>query len=81
MRDDFEISCAELDLAVDTARANGAIGARMTGGGFGGAAIALTPVAEEQRLRAAVEQAFARAGYTAPDIFTVRPAAGAMRLA
>jgi galactokinase len=81
MRDDFEISCAELDLAVDTSRANGAIGARMTGGGFGGAAIALTPVTAEQQVRAAVEQAFARAGYTAPDIFTVTPAAGAMRLA
>jgi galactokinase len=81
MRDDFEISCAELDLAVETSRANGAIGARMTGGGFGGAAIALTPVAAEQQVRTAVEQAFARAGYTAPDIFTVTPAAGAMRLA
>jgi galactokinase len=81
MRDDFEISCAELDLAVETSRANGAIGARMTGGGFGGAAIALTPVAEERRVRTAVEQAFARAGFTAPDIFTVTPAAGAMRLA
>ena len=81
MRDDFEISCAELDLAVETSRANGAIGARMTGGGFGGAAIALTPVAEERRVRTAVDQAFARAGFTAPDIFTVTPAAGAMRLA
>ncbi|WP_104137024.1 galactokinase [Arthrobacter sp. ZGTC131] len=81
MRDDFEISCAELDLAVETSRANGAIGARMTGGGFGGAAIALTPATAEQQVRAAVEQAFARAGYTAPDIFTVTPAAGAMRLA
>ncbi|GAA1266808.1 galactokinase [Arthrobacter pascens] len=81
MRDDFEISCEELDLAVETSRANGAIGARMTGGGFGGAAIALTPAAEEQRVRTAVEQAFARAGFTAPDIFTVTPAAGAMRLA
>jgi galactokinase len=81
MRDDFEISCPELDLAVGTARANGAIGARMTGGGFGGAAIALTPVAEEQRVRAAVVQAFAQAGYTAPDLFTVTPSAGAMRVA
>lgn len=81
MRDDFEISCAELDLAVEASRSNGAIGARMTGGGFGGAAIALTPVAEEQRVRTAVERAFAEAGYTAPDIFTVTPAAGAMRLA
>ena len=81
MRDDFEISCAELDLAVEASRANGAIGARMTGGGFGGAAIALTPVSEEQQVRAAVVRAFAEAGYTAPDIFTVTPAAGAMRLA
>jgi galactokinase len=81
MRDDFEISCPELDLAVETSRANGAIGARMTGGGFGGAAIALTPVAAERQVRTAVEQAFVRAGFTAPDIFTVTPAAGAMRLA
>ena len=80
MRDDFEISCSELDLAVDTSRASGAIGARMTGGGFGGAAIALTPVSAEQQVRAAVEQAFSRAGYRKPDIFTVTPAAGAMRL-
>lgn len=81
MRDDFEISCPELDLAVESSRANGAIGARMTGGGFGGAAIALTPVSGEQRVRDAVVRAFAEAGYTAPDIFTVTPAAGAMRLA
>ncbi|WP_284974370.1 galactokinase [Arthrobacter sp. efr-133-TYG-104] len=81
MRDDFEISCAELDLAVETARASGAIGARMTGGGFGGSAIALTPVAQEQQVRDAVVHAFAQAAFTAPDIFTVTPAAGARRLA
>ena len=81
MRDDFEISCPELDLAVGTARTAGAIGARMTGGGFGGSAIALTPAAAQQQVRAAVGRAFAGAGYTAPDIFSVRPAAGAMRLA
>jgi len=80
MRDDFEISCPELDLAVDTSRTSGAIGARMTGGGFGGAAIALTPLSAEQEVRTAVEQAFSRAGYRKPDIFTVTPAAGAMRL-
>jgi galactokinase len=78
---DFEISCPELDLAVGAARAAGAIGARMTGGGFGGSAIALTPVAAEQQVRAAVGRAFAGAGYAAPEIFSVRPAAGAMRLA
>jgi len=81
MRDDFEISCPELDLAVDTARASGSIGARMTGGGFGGAAIALTPVTLEQKVRDAVVKAFAGAGYKVPDIFTVSPAAGARRVA
>jgi galactokinase len=81
MRDDFEISCAELDLAVDAARSGGAIGARMTGGGFGGSAIALTPAGSERAVRAAVERGFARAGYAAPDIFRVRPAGGAVRLA
>lgn len=80
-RDDFDISCDELNLAVDTARAGGAIGARMTGGGFGGSAIALTPTEAEQQVRADVSRSFARAGYAAPDIFSVRPAAGAMRLA
>lgn len=80
MRDDFEISCLELDLAVDTARSHGAIGARMTGGGFGGSAIALTPVAYEQHVRDAVVRAFAEAGFTRPDIFSVTPAAGAERI-
>ncbi|VXC01806.1 Galactokinase [Arthrobacter sp. 9V] len=81
MRDDFEISCPELDLAVDTSRASGAIGARMTGGGFGGSTIALTPVGQEQQVRDAVVRSFAAAGFVAPDIFTVTPAAGALRLA
>ena len=80
MRDDFEISCPELDLAVDTARAHGAIGARMTGGGFGGSAIALTPLEDERQVRDAVVRAFADAGFTRPDIFTVTPAAGAERI-
>ncbi|MFK0009739.1 galactokinase [Paenarthrobacter sp. NPDC090520] len=81
MRDDFEISCPELDLAVEAAKTHGAIGARMTGGGFGGSAIALTPVRQEQQVRDAVVRAFAQAGFTEPDIFTVTPAAGALRLA
>ncbi|SDP61288.1 galactokinase [Arthrobacter sp. ok909] len=80
MRDDFEISCPELDLAVDTARTHGAIGARMTGGGFGGSAIALTPVEHEQDVRDAVVRAFTEAGFTRPEIFTVTPAAGAERI-
>ena len=50
MRDDFEISTAELDLAVEVAVGAGALGARMTGGGFGGSAIALAPAAAVPRL-------------------------------
>jgi galactokinase len=79
MRDDFEISVPELDLAVDTARAAGAIGARMTGGGFGGAAIALVETGDVDTVAHAVEKAFADAGYTAPTIFPVSPSAGARR--
>jgi galactokinase len=80
MRDDFEISCPELDLAVDTARTHGALGARMTGGGFGGSAIALTPMQDEQQVRDAVIHAFTAAGFTRPEIFAVSPSAGAARI-
>lgn len=79
MRDDFEISVPELDLAVETARANGAIGARMTGGGFGGAAIALAPSATIDSIGEAVRAAFAARGYTEPATFTVTAANGAAR--
>jgi len=79
MRDDFEISTPELDLAVDTARTAGAVGARMTGGGFGGAAIALVDHARVAEVAAAVEAAFAAAGFGAPHVFTVHPSDGAHR--
>ncbi|MHA7144011.1 galactokinase [Arthrobacter sp. TmT3-37] len=81
MRDDFEISCAELDTAVDAALDAGAIGARMTGGGFGGAAIALARVGDVPAIRDAVEAAFTAAGFRAPVIFSVLPGAGAARIA
>ncbi|PVE18645.1 galactokinase [Arthrobacter sp. Bz4] len=81
MRDDFEISCAELDTAVDAALDAGALGARMTGGGFGGAAIALVAVEDVPTIRAAVEDAFAAARFRAPVIFSVLPGAGAARIA
>ena len=73
MRDDFEISCAELDLAVDTSRAAGALGARMTGGGFGGSAVALTPVDALTAVQDAVTAAFASAGHRAPAFLVVTP--------
>jgi galactokinase len=79
MRDDFEISVPELDLAVVAAREAGAVGARMTGGGFGGAAIALTPSHRVAELTAHVTAAFAAVGYTAPEIFSVAPSDGAKR--
>ncbi|GEB46850.1 galactokinase [Microbacterium testaceum] len=79
MRDDFEISVPELDLAVDTALSNGALGARMTGGGFGGAAIALIPTGLVPAATAALRAAFAASGFRAPNIFTVTPSAGARR--
>ncbi|WIB13606.1 galactokinase [Curtobacterium sp. MCPF17_052] len=79
MRDDFEISVPELDLAVETAVANGAVGARMTGGGFGGAAIALVDREARERIAAAVTAAFASAGYREPNVFTVHAAQGARR--
>lgn len=79
MRDDFEISVPELDLAVEMARATGAIGARMTGGGFGGAAIALVPKEQVATVIDAVTKAFARDGFEAPNCFAVRADAGARR--
>jgi galactokinase len=79
MRDDFEISVPELDLAVETAQANGAIGARMTGGGFGGAAIALIPSDAVSRLQVAIDGAFAEHGFGQPVTFTVSAADGATR--
>lgn len=80
MRDDFEISCPELNLAADTARANGAIGARMTGGGFGGSAIALVPADAARRVVDAVLDGFAAHRLRTPDVFAVLPADGAQRL-
>ncbi len=62
MRDDFEISTPELDLAVDSSRASGAIGARMTGGGFGGTAIALVPDELVAHVGHEVARAFAGVG-------------------
>nr|WP_201470942.1 galactokinase [Microbacterium hydrocarbonoxydans] len=79
MRDDFEISVPELDTAVEAALEAGALGARMTGGGFGGAAIALVEQDSVEAVSDAVAAAFAQAGFAAPVVFTVTAAAGAHR--
>ncbi|MFI9026437.1 galactokinase [Streptomyces sp. NPDC053560] len=81
LRDDFAVSCAELDLVVDAANRAGALGARMTGGGFGGSAIVLVEEVTADDVGKAVTEAFAAAGYAAPRIFPAVPSAGARRLA
>ena len=79
LRDDYEVSCPELDLAVATALASGATGARLTGAGLGGCAIALGAEAEE--LASPISKAFEEAGFRPPEVFSVAPAEGAGRLA
>ena len=78
-RDDFEVSVPELDVAVETSMAAGALGARLTGGGFGGSAIALVPDDLVGEVTARVSAAFAERGFKEPKIFAVTPSAGARR--
>ncbi|MGW7349661.1 galactokinase [Streptomyces sp. Z26] len=77
VRDDFRISCDELDLVVETANAAGALGARMTGGGFGGSAIVLVEDALTDKVTEAVDAAFDAAGYRRPRVFPALPGRGA----
>jgi galactokinase len=80
MRDDYEISSPELDLLVATALDAGAVGARMTGGGFGGCAVVLAPDEEVEPILAAVRAAFAARGYQEPRGVVTVPSAGAHRM-
>jgi galactokinase len=77
LRDDYEVSCEELDVSVETARQAGALGARMTGGGFGGSAIALVPLERVNEVESAVATAFIARGWGKPDFFTAEPGPGA----
>ncbi|MFB7618008.1 galactokinase [Kitasatospora sp. NPDC056181] len=80
LRDDYRVSCPETDLAAATAEEAGALGARMTGGGFGGSVIALVPETAVDTVGEAVIAAFHRAGHRAPRTFTATASAGARRL-
>jgi galactokinase len=80
LRDDFEISCDELDVAVEAAVGAGALGARMTGGGFGGSAIALTHSDAVDAVTQACRAAFADRSWQDPTVFAVEPGDGARRL-
>jgi galactokinase len=77
LRDDFEVSTPELDTFVEAAEEHGAAGARLTGAGFGGCAIALVPEGETAALTNACEQAFAERGFEEPAFYEFLPAAGA----
>jgi galactokinase len=79
LRDDYEVSCEELDVAVDAARDAGALGARMTGGGFGGCVIALVPDGTVADVDRAVTSAFASHGWGRPRVVEVTPSQGASR--
>jgi galactokinase len=77
LRDDYEVSCLELDVAVDASLAAGALGARMMGGGFGGSALALIASSELSELRSAVFTAYEGRGLRAPTVIEVEPGPGA----
>jgi galactokinase len=77
LRDDYRVSCDELDVAAQAAEAAGALGARMIGGGFGGSAIALVRAEVRAEVEATVTAAFAKRRFTAPRMFTAVPSAGA----
>lgn len=79
LRDDYQVTVPELDVAVDTARALGAHGARMTGGGFGGSAIALVDRADSGRIAAGIAEAFGARGFNAPQFIPTLPGAPAGR--
>jgi galactokinase len=80
MRDDFEITVPQVDLAVETARSSGSLGARMTGGGFGGCIIALVELGDSERIGEAIVESFGAAGYGPPVYFTAVPSTGAQRV-
>jgi galactokinase len=77
MRDDFEITTDHIDLIADTAVEAGALGARMTGGGFGGCVIALAPLDKADRIADAIRDGVGAAGYNPPTIARTRAGQGA----
>ena len=77
LRDDYTVSCPELNVAVEAANNAGALGSRMVGGGFGGSAIALIEVSKTRKTIDAIENAFTINKFKAPRFFTSLPSQGA----
>ncbi len=80
LREDYEVSCTELDVACAAARQAGALGARMVGGGFGGSAIALVPADRAEAVAHAVAKAFATNGFHPANFMVTSPGEGARRV-
>jgi galactokinase len=80
LRHDFSVSAPELDLVVDAACRAGALGARLTGGGFGGCAIALVPARRAVAVADAVMASAAAKGFPVPTLFPAVPSGGAERI-
>lgn len=81
LRDDFEVSCPELDhLAEAASKLPGVIGARMTGGGFGGSTVTLCAAEQAEAIAAALVKSYEAEFGFAPEIFASRPADGARLL-
>jgi galactokinase len=79
LRDDYEVSCPQLDLAQQQALRSGALGARMTGGGFGGSVIAIVDAAATAKLEQDITAAFADAGFAnQPRFLTAVPSGPAV---
>jgi galactokinase len=77
LRDDYEVSTDQLDAFVELARENGSQGARLTGAGFGGCAVALVPADAADMLAREARRRFAEEGFEEPAFYKFRPAAGA----
>ena len=77
LRDNYTVSCPELNLAVDTAIKFGALGSRMIGGGFGGSAIALIKAKDSELIKDEIKSAFMAARFKSPRYFSALPSNGA----
>ncbi len=77
LRDNYTISCPELDVAVEIALANGSLGSRLIGGGYGGSAISLNKKSDTEKIKNEISKAFAAHGFKAPRFFTSLPSSGA----
>ena len=79
LRDEYEVSCRELDVAVDACAQAGALGARMIGGGFGGSVLVLADADTEEDVRSKAKSLFASHGLRAPSVMCAVPSAGVLR--